>query len=136
MLKPTLIRLNISLIHLLIQKEIQYLTWGVTTKREWRGRDEWNSRLFTTWRIIYVFSFVINFAAQHDIVSHTIEQNILPCACGCWIFCRVLPLVRIEVYIVWDKYAYSLLYYLCILYFRSLKGEKYCGNNWNYRIIE
>ena len=33
------------------------------------------ARLFTTLRIIYVFSFVINFAAQHDTASHTIERK-------------------------------------------------------------
>ena len=38
------------------------------------------ARLFTTLRIIYVFSFVINFAAQQEITSHTIERNVLPCA--------------------------------------------------------
>ena len=56
------------------------------------------ARLFTTLRIIYVFSFVINFAAQHDIASHTIERNVLPCADINMLRC-VLLIARIEVYI-------------------------------------
>ena len=56
------------------------------------------ARLFTTLRIIYVFSFVINFAAQHDTASHTIERNVLPCADRNMLRC-VLLIVRIEVYI-------------------------------------
>ena len=59
------------------------------------------TRLFTTLRIIYVFSFVINFAAQHDTASHTIERNVLPCAdrnMRC-----VLLILRIEVYILFGQ---------------------------------